>query len=51
MSALRDVVVVGAGLAGLHAAQQLRELGFDGTLTVVGDEPRPPSPSIPAGGR
>jgi NADPH-dependent 2,4-dienoyl-CoA reductase/sulfur reductase-like enzyme len=42
MSALRDVVVVGAGLAGLSAAQQLRELGFDGTLTVVGDEPRPP---------
>ncbi len=42
MSALRDVVVVGAGLAGLHAAQQLRELGFDGTLTIIGDEPRPP---------
>jgi NADPH-dependent 2,4-dienoyl-CoA reductase/sulfur reductase-like enzyme len=42
MSALRDVVVVGAGLAGLSAAQQLRELGFDGTLTIVGDEPRPP---------
>jgi hypothetical protein len=41
-AALRDVVVVGAGLAGLHAAQQLRELGFDGSLTVVGDEPRPP---------
>ncbi len=40
-AALRDVVV-GAGLAGLHAAQQLRELGFDGSLTVVGDEPRPP---------
>jgi len=31
-------VVVGASLAGLRAAEELRRLGFDGTLTVVGAE-------------
>lgn len=36
-------VVVGASLAGLRAAQALRRLGHDGALTVVGDEPDPPS--------
>ncbi|MDA0635873.1 FAD/NAD(P)-binding oxidoreductase [Nonomuraea sp. MCN248] len=35
------VVVVGNGIAGLTAAHQLRECGFDGELTVVGDEPYP----------
>jgi NADPH-dependent 2,4-dienoyl-CoA reductase/sulfur reductase-like enzyme len=35
------VVVVGNGIAGLTAADTLREAGFDGELTVVGDEPRP----------
>ncbi|MDT0403438.1 MULTISPECIES: NAD(P)/FAD-dependent oxidoreductase [Streptomyces] len=33
------VVVVGNGIAGLTAADTLREAGFDGELTVVGDEP------------
>ena len=35
---MTSVVVVGAGLAGLRAAQTLRAEGFDGELTVVGAE-------------
>ncbi|MFD8426939.1 NAD(P)/FAD-dependent oxidoreductase [Streptomyces coelicoflavus] len=41
------VVVVGNGIAGLTAADTLREAGFDGELTVVGDE-RHPAYSRPA---
>ncbi|MFI6350220.1 NAD(P)/FAD-dependent oxidoreductase [Streptomyces sp. NPDC050560] len=37
-NALRDVVIVGASLAGLNAAKTLREEGYDGSLTVIGDE-------------
>ncbi|MFJ4516583.1 NAD(P)/FAD-dependent oxidoreductase [Streptomyces sp. NPDC088816] len=37
----RRVVVVGNGIAGLTAADTLREAGFDGELTVVGDETHP----------
>jgi 3-phenylpropionate/trans-cinnamate dioxygenase ferredoxin reductase component len=37
-----DVVIVGAGLAGLRAAEALRAEGFGGSLTIVGDEPREP---------
>ncbi|WP_020667083.1 NAD(P)/FAD-dependent oxidoreductase [Amycolatopsis nigrescens] len=36
------IVVAGAGVAGLRAAERLRELGFDGELVIVGDEPRRP---------
>ncbi|BDM74633.1 pyridine nucleotide-disulfide oxidoreductase (plasmid) [Streptomyces nigrescens] len=36
------VVIVGASLAGLRAAETLRTEGFTGSLTVVGDEPHPP---------
>src|SRR5262249_44714370 len=41
------VVIVGASLAGLAAAETLRAEGFAGALTVIGDEPylpydRPP---------
>ncbi len=41
------IVVVGASLAGLQAAQGLRRGGYEGSLTIVGDEPdypydRPP---------
>ncbi|MFJ6293712.1 NAD(P)/FAD-dependent oxidoreductase [Streptomyces griseoviridis] len=39
---MRRVVVVGASAAGLAAAETLRRGGFDGTLTLVGDEPRAP---------
>ncbi|CAL9395800.1 NAD(P)/FAD-dependent oxidoreductase [Streptomyces sp. enrichment culture] len=38
---LRRVVVVGNGIAGLTAADTLRESGFDGELTIIGDEPHP----------
>ncbi|MFI9848416.1 NAD(P)/FAD-dependent oxidoreductase [Nonomuraea sp. NPDC051941] len=36
------IVIIGASLAGLRAAETLREEGFTGSLTVVGDEPYPP---------
>ncbi|MFE3504563.1 NAD(P)/FAD-dependent oxidoreductase [Kitasatospora sp. NPDC059160] len=42
MTALREVAVVGAGAAGLHAAEALRRAGYDGRLTLVGAEPEPP---------
>jgi NADPH-dependent 2,4-dienoyl-CoA reductase/sulfur reductase-like enzyme len=43
MSSQRErVVVVGAGLAGLRAAEHLRELGFDGELVIIGAESHPP---------
>lgn len=49
-SAFKDsgrIVIVGASLAGLHAAETLRAEGFRGPLTLIGDEPylpydRPP---------
>ncbi|MEU5211702.1 FAD-dependent oxidoreductase [Streptomyces sp. NPDC020742] len=36
------IVVVGASLAGLRAAETLRAEGFTGSLTLIGEEPRPP---------
>jgi 3-phenylpropionate/trans-cinnamate dioxygenase ferredoxin reductase subunit len=36
------IVVVGAGLGGLRAAEQLRSAGFDGEVVVFGDEPHLP---------
>ncbi|MBB6120858.1 NAD(P)/FAD-dependent oxidoreductase [Nocardiopsis algeriensis] len=36
---VRRIVVVGNGIAGLTAADSLRGNGFDGELTIVGDEP------------
>ena len=35
---MKSVTVVGASLAGMRAAEALRREGFDGTVTVVGDE-------------
>lgn len=39
---MKDVVIVGAGLAGYRAAQALRKHGYSGRVTVVGDENDPP---------
>ncbi|MFI9310757.1 NAD(P)/FAD-dependent oxidoreductase [Streptomyces triculaminicus] len=36
------IVIVGASLAGLRAAETLRDEGFSGELTLVGEEPHPP---------
>jgi NADPH-dependent 2,4-dienoyl-CoA reductase/sulfur reductase-like enzyme len=36
------IVIVGASLAGLRAAEALREEGFRGLLTLIGDEPYAP---------
>ncbi|OWY58775.1 FAD-dependent oxidoreductase, partial [cyanobacterium TDX16] len=36
------IVVVGASLAGLRAATTLRDEGYEGALTLVGDEPHRP---------
>ncbi|WP_344268304.1 NAD(P)/FAD-dependent oxidoreductase [Streptomyces hebeiensis] len=35
-------VIVGGSAAGLAAAETLRREGYDGTLTLIGDEPHPP---------
>ena len=37
-----QVVIVGAGLGGLRAAESLRGAGYDGHLVIVGDEPHLP---------
>jgi len=36
------IVIVGASLAGLRGAEALREAGFSGHLTIIGDEPYEP---------
>jgi NADPH-dependent 2,4-dienoyl-CoA reductase/sulfur reductase-like enzyme len=38
----RRFVIVGASLAGLRAAEALRDEGFTGRLTIIGDEPEAP---------
>src|SRR5262245_51952385 len=39
---LRRIAIVGASLAGLRAAETVRARGFDGELTLIGDEPHRP---------
>ena len=39
---LQEVVVVGAGVAGMLAAETLRRHGYDGALTIVGAERQAP---------
>lgn len=36
------IVIVGASPAGLRAAETLRDEGFEGSLTMIGDEPYEP---------
>jgi 3-phenylpropionate/trans-cinnamate dioxygenase ferredoxin reductase component len=42
VSTVRRIVVLGNGIAGLTAAESLRDTGFDGQLTIVGEEPHAP---------
>jgi 3-phenylpropionate/trans-cinnamate dioxygenase ferredoxin reductase component len=42
MTAPAKVVIVGAGLAGLRTAEELRARGYDGSVTLIGAESRPP---------
>jgi 3-phenylpropionate/trans-cinnamate dioxygenase ferredoxin reductase component len=42
MTAPAKVAVVGAGLAGLRTVEELRARGYDGSVTLIGAEPRPP---------
>jgi 3-phenylpropionate/trans-cinnamate dioxygenase ferredoxin reductase component len=37
-----DVLIVGGGLAGASCAEGLRDLGFDGSIVLVGREPHAP---------
>ncbi len=39
---VKRIIIIGASLAGLRAAEALRSEGFIGTLTVIGDEPYAP---------
>jgi len=39
---LDRIVIVGASLAGWRAAEELRSLGYAGSITIVGDEPHRP---------
>lgn len=42
MNTPRSVVVIGAGLAGHATARALRKEGFDGRISIIGDEPERP---------
>ena len=39
---MRTITIVGASLAGLRAAETFRRDGFDGRITVIGEEPHEP---------
>ena len=39
---MERVVIAGASLAGLNAAEALRDEGFDGEITLIGEEPEAP---------
>jgi 3-phenylpropionate/trans-cinnamate dioxygenase ferredoxin reductase component len=39
---IRRVLIIGAGQAGGETAQRLRQGGFDGDITLIGEEPAPP---------
>lgn len=42
MEGSRHVAIVGAGHAGGRVVQHLRDLGYDGRISLIGDEPVPP---------
>ncbi len=39
---IRRVIIIGAGQAGGETTQRLRQGGFDGDITLIGEEPAPP---------
>ena len=39
---MKHVIVIGAGQAGSSCVVKLRNLGFDGRITLIGEEPSPP---------
>jgi len=39
---IKRVIIIGAGQAGGETAQRLRQAGFDGDITLIGEEPCPP---------
>lgn len=39
---MQHIIIIGAGQAGAALAAKLRDLGFDGRLTMIGAEPHPP---------
>jgi 3-phenylpropionate/trans-cinnamate dioxygenase ferredoxin reductase subunit len=39
---IKRVVIIGAGQAGGETAQRLRQNGFEGEITLIGEEPCPP---------
>ncbi|MGW0820983.1 NAD(P)/FAD-dependent oxidoreductase [Streptomyces sp. NPDC002845] len=39
---MNRIVIVGASAGGLAVAQTLRVTGYDGVITLIGDEPNPP---------
>lgn len=41
------IVIIGAGIAGVGAAGTLRDGGFTGTITLIGDEPDLPYDHVP----
>src|SRR5687767_1130760 len=41
-SVMTNIVIAGASLAGANCAIALREAGFDGDITMLGDEPDTP---------
>ncbi|WP_034260613.1 NAD(P)/FAD-dependent oxidoreductase [Actinospica robiniae] len=42
MAATEPIVIIGASLAGVKAAEALREAGYAGAITLIGDESEPP---------
>jgi NADPH-dependent 2,4-dienoyl-CoA reductase/sulfur reductase-like enzyme len=42
MTEMNRIVIVGAGVAGLRAAERLRELDYDNEIVIIGDEARWP---------
>ncbi len=42
MSDIETILIVGASLAGVKAAENLRKEGYDGRIEMFGDDPRPP---------